>query len=130
MANLTEKLKQLEDALKSWKKVLGLSFSKINRDASILRFELSYELLWKVIKMFIYEVDRTVCYSPKTCFRKIKNILDLTEKDVELCINMADKRNFAVHIYSEDMVDDLYKELDNYCAVVEKIYKKMKEARE
>jgi len=126
MAYLNEKLKQLEDALSRWKEALDAKFSDLNRDAAIQRFEFSFELFWKTIKVYLKEEEKIRCDSPNSCFKEIKNILDLTEKDIEICLKMADDRNFSVHTYSEKMANALYKKLKGYWIVANKIINRIK----
>jgi nucleotidyltransferase substrate binding protein (TIGR01987 family) len=127
MAYLNEKLGDLEKALASWKTAQSMEYSDIARDASIQRFEFSYELFWKTVKTYLKEFEGVECGSPKSCFRKIANLLDIEEEKIELCLEMADSRNFSVHTYSEAMAKDLYDKLPAYLELSEAILDKIKE---
>ncbi|HAS00223.1 MAG: Nucleotidyltransferase substrate binding protein, HI0074 family [Candidatus Moranbacteria bacterium GW2011_GWC2_37_73] len=127
MDYLEEKHTQLEQALKKWKQVLDMPFSDINRDASIQRYEFSFELLWKVVKKYLKEIEGFECNSPKSCFREIRMTLDLNESDIEICISMTEDRNLSVHTYSEEMANNLYAKLPEYARVSKLIAKKIKE---
>ncbi|EKD58680.1 MAG: hypothetical protein ACD_56C00073G0009, partial [uncultured bacterium] len=61
MDYLEEKHAQLEQALKMWEKALNTTFSDISRDASIQRYEFSFELLWKVVKKYLKEIEGFEC---------------------------------------------------------------------
>ncbi len=126
MAYLEEKIEQLEKALKAWKEALNLPFSDISRDAAIQRYEFTFELLWKAVKTYLKEKEGIECYSPKSCFRELKNIFDLSEEEIEMCLKMASDRNFSVHTYSEKMANKLYEDLKSYLKITEKVFKKMK----
>lgn len=126
MANLNEKLEQLEKIMKSWKESLNMTLSEITRDSSILQFELAFELFWKVVKIYMEEIEEIKCYSPKSCFRKLRNTLDLSEEDIEFCFKMLKDRNFATHAYSEENANALYEKLGNYWKITEKIYNRIK----
>jgi nucleotidyltransferase substrate binding protein (TIGR01987 family) len=128
MAYLNEKIEQLGSALKAWKESLDLPFSDISRDAAIQRYEFTFELCWKAVKTYLKEQEAIECYSPKACFREIKNILGLTEKDIEICLRMAGDRNLSVHTYSEKMANQLYEKLKGYLAITEKIFNKLKKS--
>lgn len=41
------------------------------RDSAIQRFEFTYELLWKCIKFYLFEVHGVVCNSPRLCIGSI-----------------------------------------------------------
>ena len=125
MAYLKEKIEQLEQASIKWKKSLDVEFTDLNRDAAIQRFEFTFELLWKVIKVYLNEIEKIECHSPKSCFREIKNILKLNEEEIETCLQMANDRNLSAHTYSEEMANDLYKRLTKYWDLTQKICEKI-----
>jgi nucleotidyltransferase substrate binding protein (TIGR01987 family) len=127
MDYLEEKSAQLEQALKKWKQVLDMPFSDVSRDASIQRYEFSFELLWKVVKKYLKEIEGFECNSPKSCFREIRMTLELSDSDIETCISMTEDRNLSVHTYSEEMANDLYVKLPEYARVAELTLKKIKE---
>ena len=63
------RLKSLEDAVERLGGVLSLPMDPIVRDSGIKRFELCFELSWKVIQSFLR--DRGLdCHSPRDCFRE------------------------------------------------------------
>ena len=121
MAYLKEKIDQIETALVSWRNSLEMPFSDISRDAAIRRYEYSFELLWKVAKVHLKEKEGIDCFSPKSCFRELRNILKISEEDVEICIQMSDDLNLSVHTYSEKMANGLHGKLKSYLDVSEKI---------
>ncbi len=127
MDYLEEKHAQLEQALKKWKEVLDMPFSDVSRDASIQRYEFSFELLWKVVKKYLKEIEGFECNSPKSCFREIRMTLELSDADIETCISMTEDRNLSVHTYSEEMANDLYAKLPEYARVSKLIAMKIKE---
>ncbi len=125
MDYLNEKLNQLEQAIIKWEKSLDAKFTDLNRDAAIQRFEFTFELFWKSVKIYLKEKEKIECVSPRSCFREIKKIFNLSESEIELCLKMADDRNLSVHTYSEKMANALYKKLKKYWKITEKIYKKL-----
>lgn len=127
MDYLEEKFSDLERALSVWKEALDAPFSDLNRDASIQRFEFSFELLWKTVKIYLQKAEGIECNSPKSCFREIRAVFDLNEDEIEACMSMAEDRNLSVHTYSEKMVNELYERLKGYWNISDKIAKKIKE---
>ncbi len=123
MDYLEEKSKQLESALERWRESLDAEFSDLNRDAAIQRFEFSVELLWKTLKLYLEEKEKINCYSPRSCFREVKNIFNLSEEEVEKCLQMVEDRNLASHLYSEKMANNLYKKLESYWEISERVFK-------
>lgn len=127
MDYLDEKMGLLAKALKSWKKILEEPYSEIVRDAAIQRYEFSYELLWKCVKIFLKEHEGVDCNSPKSCFRALKGVLKLSEKEVELCLKMVNDRNLSVHTYSENLAKALYGRTKGYFEIAKKIFEEIEE---
>ncbi len=123
MDYLEEKSKQLESTLERWREFLDAEFSDLNRDATIQRFKFSVNLLCKTLKLYLEEKEKINCYSPRSCFREAKNIFNLSEEEVEKCLQMVEDKNLASHLYSEKMADNLYKKLENYWEISERVFK-------
>lgn len=100
---------QYAKALTRFQDVLKMSKNEIVRDSAIKRFELLFDLSWKLIKAFLEEEKGVRCTSPKGCFREAykQELLDYDQ----LWITMADWRNEAVHTYSEKFAQEFYKRL-------------------
>ena len=82
MDYLNEKLNQMEQAIVKWKESLDAKFSDLNRDAAIQRFEFTFELFWKSVKIYLKEKEKIECVSPRSCFREIKKIFNLTNAEI------------------------------------------------
>ena len=120
-----EKLKlasaQFKRALKTLEEILGEPESAIVRDASIQRFEYTFETVWKFLKRYLYEHEGVECNSPKSCFRQaFKNGLT-DEAESEILLRMCDDRNLASHTYIEALSKLIYSRLPEYCKVMKKI---------
>ncbi|AEH46028.1 Nucleotidyltransferase substrate binding protein HI0074 [Thermodesulfatator indicus DSM 15286] len=63
---------------------LTSEFYVIFRDASIQRFEYTFEVVWKVLKQFLWEIEKLECYSPKSCFRTAGQVGLLSPEETEL----------------------------------------------
>ncbi len=57
-------------AIKTLKEVLNEPFSVIVIDATIQRFEYTFEALWKFLKEYLKEREGIISNSPKSCFRE------------------------------------------------------------
>jgi nucleotidyltransferase substrate binding protein (TIGR01987 family) len=121
-----EKIKLLAKALKSLEVVLTEPYSNIVRDATIQRFEFTFELLWKSVKIFLREEKNINCDYPKNCFRELRGVLGLSERDIETCLEMCDSRNVSVHLYSENMARALFLRIKKYFEVSKLIYELLK----
>ena len=129
MAYLGEKIEQLEQALVSWKKAIDAPLNDLSRDAAIQRYEFSFELFWKVVKIYLKEIESIECASPKSCFREVRNLLQLSEEEIEVCLSMTDDRNLSVHTYSEKMAMELYTKFPRYLLVAKKILMEIEKKR-
>lgn len=122
-----EKVNQFEKALKSLKEAMDIEYSDIVRDSVIKRFEYTFDLAWKSIKNFLFDIHGIVCNSPKQCIRKLYGLEYLNEDDTELFIKMVDDRNSIVHTYLESLADEIYKKIFNeYYYLLKKIFKIVK----
>jgi nucleotidyltransferase substrate binding protein (TIGR01987 family) len=84
---------------------------QVVRDSGIKRFELCFELSWKVIQSFLR--DRGLdCRSPRDCFREAFSYGLLTEEGVWL--QMVHDRALSVHTYNEELANQMYARLLGY----------------
>ena len=81
------------------------------RDSGIKRFELCFELSWKVVQSFLR--DRGLdCRSPRDCFREAFSHGLLAEEEV--WVLMHQDRNLSVHTYKEELANQLFARLPRY----------------
>ena len=71
MERLRLKYQDAFNALKTLEDILKEPFSMIIRDATIQRFEYTFEALWKFLKEYLKENEGIVSNSPKACFKEI-----------------------------------------------------------
>lgn len=123
------KLKELEKSLKTLGEVLTKKKSDIIRDSTIKRFEYAFELCWKVNKLFLREREGLDTFSPKDCFRKLRNVGLISDEETEDILRMSDDRNEIIHTYNEDFADELYHKISHqYYKLMKKIYDRIKGA--
>lgn len=115
-------LDSFQKSIANLEEVLKLDKNAINRDASIKRFELCFDLAWKAVKH--YAKNQAVeCYSPRECFRAAYQ-LKLIEYSEEW-MKMVDNRNLCAHLYSQEMADEVYARLKGYAAMLLLLLKKL-----
>ena len=100
---------QFERAVFRLEEVLGLKKDEFMRDSAIKRFEMTFDLSWKTVKAYLEESKGVPCASPKGCFREAyrQGLLDYDEFWLEL----MDLRNQALHIYQEELAEQIYQKL-------------------
>lgn len=120
---LNKKLKQLEKALKTLKTISEKRESIVVRDSTIKRFEYTFELLWKTLKIYLSEQEGIDVYSPKKVFREARNSGLISDKDLPKCLSMTDDRNAVAHIYGEIGAKTIYKNIKkDYLKLIEGLY--------
>jgi len=101
-------IEDLESALERLGEAVRLSPKKrINKDGTIQRFEFSFELSWKTIKIFLTD-QGIICKSPKDCFRKAADYGLI--KSPKSWFDFLKARNNIAHTYNEKMADRIYKQ--------------------
>jgi nucleotidyltransferase substrate binding protein (TIGR01987 family) len=126
MERINLKYADAEKALKTLRDILEEPFSIIIRDASIQRFEYTFEAFWKFIKEYLKEKEGIIANSPKTCFREVFSLRFCTEDEVVRLQEMTDKRNSTSHTYKEAVAQAIYNELKNYLLLMDKVLNKFK----
>ena len=86
--------------------------SPIVRDACFRRFKLSYELLWKTLKIFLEEIHGVRAVSPRQVFKEAF-ALSLIEKE-QIFIEMIESRNTLSHTYNEEQAMKIYVKCADY----------------
>jgi nucleotidyltransferase substrate binding protein (TIGR01987 family) len=121
MAN-DPRLKSFREAVERLEEVLSLPKDAVVRDSSIKRFELCFELSWKVIQSFLR--DRGLdCRSPRDCFREAFSYGLLTQEEV--WVQMVQDRNLSVHTYNEGLANQLYARLPRYLPAYRQFLKEL-----
>ncbi len=124
MERLLLKFVDAKKAFQTFKEILQQPFSIIIRDASIQRFEYTFEALWKFCKEYLKEKEGVVAATPKSVFRELFALGILSEEQAEKFLDMTDKRNETSHTYKEAVAEAIYKELYDYGFLIEQLLEK------
>lgn len=95
------------------------------RDSTIKRFELCYDLFWKIIKDYLYDIHGIEVASPKKTFQEaIKvGLIDLKQEDT--LIEIADNRNILTHVYSQESAICISKLIPGYKELMDSVVGKI-----
>ncbi len=93
--------------------------SGMARDSSIKRFELCFELSWKVIQNHLRK-QSLVCRSPRDCFTQAFSYGLLA--DDRLWARMSQDRNLSVHTYNEELAEQVYGRLPDYLPALRHLF--------
>ena len=96
MEKLEQRLRSCQRALATLGEAVNMPFSVIVRDASIQRFEYSFESLWKLVKAYLGQHEGVACNSPKHCFLEALRMGLLSIEETEMWWNNPDLWGVAV----------------------------------
>ncbi len=117
MLKFQKALKQLEEGAKQAK-------DQLDNDGVIQRFEFTFELAWKTIKLFLVN-EGIITKSPKEALKEAFKFGLI--KDEESFLDMLYDRNQASHIYSEEMSRDMVIRIKNeYLTALKKLSEELK----
>jgi nucleotidyltransferase substrate binding protein (TIGR01987 family) len=124
MERLNLKRVDAEKALVSLQEALREPFSILVRDASIQRFEYTFEAVWKYLKLYLEVQEGVVCQSPKACFKSAFSTGLLTEDETLTCLEMTDRRNDTSHTYKEAVAEAIYRQLPVFAVLMSALLEK------
>lgn len=122
MTKLDAIKKQFSSALARLDEILQQEKTIIIRDASVTRFEFTFDLSWKLMRAFLEERKGVTCVSPRDCIREAFHYGAIGADPI--WTQMTDWRNAIVHEYSEEFANDLFAKLPAIFAA----FKKLEEA--
>jgi len=91
----------------------------MNRDASIQRFEYSYEAVWKAAQAYMSAVENLDTGSPTAVARACFGAGLLTEEQARAVLSMARDRNLTVHTYDENLADEIYSHFSSHARLMD-----------
>lgn len=94
-------IKILDEGVKEAKDNLG-------RDGVIQRFEFTFELLWKTLRLFLLD-EGIITKSPKESLNEGFKFGLI--KDEEIFLDMLEDINLTSHIYSEEVTKEIFKRI-------------------
>jgi len=115
---------KLNNALVKLKEGAMRADDDLEKDGVIQRFEFTFELLWKTLKMFL-EDKGLISRTPRDAFKEAFR-LDWLGDDEEVFLNMLEDRNKTVHVYDEKTSREIFTRIKNYyISAIEKVLGKM-----
>jgi nucleotidyltransferase substrate binding protein (TIGR01987 family) len=98
------------------------TLSDLEKEGTIQRFELAFELAWKILKDYLEHEGRTI--APVTPRNVIKEAFAARVlRDGQIWIDMLDQRNLLSHTYSAAMCDKAVLAIrDRYLAAIDELH--------
>lgn len=147
MERVNEKIIDYFDALKTLENVLKRFYEYKNiylahpsdeneesffivRDATIQRFEYCTDLIWKVIKVYLEEIEKAhiESYYPRGIIRNAVTSGFLSEVEGFELTEMVESRNKTSHIYHQEIADSIANKIPGYYILMKKIIDRMQVA--
>lgn len=122
MTKLQSLIEDLRKAHQRLREATKAKPTRMNKDATIQRFEFAFELAWKTIQEYIRDQGFD-CKSPKNCIREGAR-LEIIDNP-EIWFKFLDYRNLISHTYNEKTADKIYKEAVKFPKEVDKLLKKI-----
>jgi len=119
MDRLKERLEIARKALVSFREALRETATPMNRDASIQRFEYTYEAVWKAAQLYLRNRENLELASPSSVIRACFQAAVLNEEQGRMALDMARDRNLTVHTYNEELANQIYSRLAAYAGLME-----------
>ena len=98
MQNLNPKLELTTKSLTSFYEILSEPSSPIIRDATLLRFQYSVEIFWRLMKDYLCVHEGFVCESPKSCIKMTFKVGLMDEEETMQALDMIDKNEEIRHV--------------------------------
>lgn len=86
----------------------ALPENEIIRDATIQRFEFTFEVVWKTLKLYL-ERQGHECGGPRPTLKKAfaENLIS-TPEEADVWLQMIEDRNLTSHAYDEALANRIY----------------------
>jgi nucleotidyltransferase substrate binding protein (TIGR01987 family) len=120
---LERSLTLLKKAMDRFSEVMQEPESSIVVDATIQRFEFTYELMWKTLKIFLEDIHGIRTVSPRQVFVEAYSLSIIEQEDIFM--EMIHSRNLLAHTYNEDQAADIYKKCPSYSPAMQNVYEKI-----
>jgi len=121
--SLEKSLLLLKKAMDRFAEALHEPESSIVMDATIQRFEFTYELMWKTLKIYLENVHGVRAISPRQVFKESYTLSLIEEEDIFL--EMIKSRNLLSHTYNEEQATEIYKKCFSFLAAIKSLYPKI-----
>jgi nucleotidyltransferase substrate binding protein (TIGR01987 family) len=101
----------------------------LERDAVILRFQYTFETVWKAAKAYLSAIEGVDAASPKAVIRHCRLAGVLDEQDAGLALRMADARNLTAHTYNEVLACEIQANARPFASLMDRWIAAMQKGR-
>jgi nucleotidyltransferase substrate binding protein (TIGR01987 family) len=115
----TIKLDHFKQAIDNLDEVMSMEKTSVVRDSAIKRYEICYELSWKIIQEFLKNKGIEVCKNPRDCFKQ-GFYQGLIEDELSFS-KMIKNRNLTTHTYDNNLAESVYIDIKEYLTLFKKL---------
>ena len=101
-------IERYEQAVGRLREGINSVVDELDKDGVIQRFEFTFELLWKTLKIYLEDQGRE-CTSPKDCLKQAFRYGFIT--DEQLFLDMLEDRNKTSHIYNRAKAEEIFQNI-------------------
>jgi len=120
---LGKSLMNLKKATDRFAEALQEPESSLVMDATIQRFEFTYELMWKTLKIFLEDIHGIRAVSPRLVFKEAYSLSIIEQEDIFL--EMIQSRNLLSYTYNEEQAKQIYKKCPLYLSEIKNLYQRI-----
>jgi len=122
MTKLESLIKDLKKANQRLKEATEAKPTRMNKDATIQRFEFTFELSWKTIQEYIKDQGFD-CNSPKNCIREGARLEIINNP--EDWFEFLEARNLIAHTYNEKLANKVYRKASKFPQEIDDLLKNL-----
>ena len=114
-----ERKAELQNAVKRLQEAVAQPESDLVRDAVIQRFEFTFELIWKSLKLYL-ERQGLDCGGPRSTLKKaFTEGLINSPDEADVWLQVLEDRNLTSHAYDEALANRIYQHVvQDYTALL------------
>ena len=112
---LEYKLRQYKNTLNNFEESLSIQIDELPweiadsvKSGRVQKFKFCTELLWKTLKVYLWEVNGIDSKSPKLVIKDYFALGFLTSEEYEAVMGILDDRNMLSHIYNNEQFEVIY----------------------
>ena len=90
----------------------------VRRDAAIIRLVYTFEAVWKAAQRFLADVEGVEVGTPNGVIRGCRDTGLLSDTETEAALAITRDRNLSVHIYNEDLAEQIFSRLPDHVRIL------------
>jgi nucleotidyltransferase substrate binding protein (TIGR01987 family) len=90
---------------------VSASIDELTQDGAIQRFEFTFELVWKTLKIFMEEKGDASAKSPKDSLKAAFRVGFIKPEDEKFFLDMLEDRNKSSHLYDKQESDIIFERI-------------------